>query len=477
MPQPPGPPDEPRVDYPALRREFRGVWVATVTNIDWPSRRGLASGMQQAEATALLDQARALNLNAVVLQVRPSCDAFYPSRLEPWSEYLSGQSGRGPQPAYDPLAFWIDEAHRRGLELHAWFNPYRAALPSAGPLSAAHIVKRRPDLVRAYGAYFWLDPGEPEVAEHTTSVVLDVVTRYDIDGVHLDDYFYPYKSYANGADFPDDVSYRKYQAGGGTLRRADWRRQNVNQLVAGLYAAIKERRPQVKFGISPFGIWRPGYPPGIQGLSAYDELYADARLWLNQGWVDYFSPQLYWRIDQAAQSYTALLDWWLGENHKGVHLWPGNNASLPAQEIAAQLQATRARRGATGNIHYNMRALATDRGGLATLLRMGPYREPALVPPSPWLGEQIPPAPAATAARGGRPGEVVLTLQAPQAFLFVVHLQEGAGWRTRVVPAEGGAGTVTLADLPAGRPVVGISAVDRLGNEGPKIRVELEVPL
>jgi len=280
-----------------LPREFRGVWVASVGNIDWPSRPGLPVEQQQAELIRILDTAVALGLNAVIFQVRPAADALYVSPLEPWSEYLTGTMGQPPQPLYDPLEFAIREAHLRGLELHAWFNPYRARHPSGrSPISPDHLSRTRPDLVKRYGTHLWMDPGEPEVQDRTVEVIVDVVRRYDIDGVHIDDYFYPYQERNRSGRliaFPDDESYRRYRAVGGDLPRDDWRRENVNTLVARLYREIKEAKRWVKFGISPFGIWRPGYPPSVQGLDAYGTFFAEARKWLANGCVDYFSPQLY----------------------------------------------------------------------------------------------------------------------------------------------------------------------------------------
>jgi uncharacterized lipoprotein YddW (UPF0748 family) len=226
---------------PTLAREFRAAWVATVDNIDWPSKKGLSTEQQQAELIALLDKSEAIGLNAIIFQVRPAADALYESKIEPWSEYLTGTQGQAPQPFWDPLAFAVKEAHKRGLELHAWFNPYRARHPSAkGPLATSHIARQHPELVKKYGTQLWMDPGEPAVRAQTLKVVLDVVKRYDIDGVHLDDYFYPYKEkQANGTtDFPDDPSWKRYQKAGGTLDRDDWRRQNVNQLIEELHAAI-----------------------------------------------------------------------------------------------------------------------------------------------------------------------------------------------------------------------------------------------
>src|SRR6185437_4058133 len=272
---------------PAPEREFRGVWIATVANIDWPSKPGLSTAQQKAELISLLNHAEQLKLNAVIFQVRPACDAMYVSKIEPWSEYLTGVMGKPPEPFYDPLAFAIAEAHKRGMELHAWFNPYRALHKShIGNIAPNHISKTHRELVRSYGEYLWLDPGEPAVQEYSLPVVMDVVKRYDIDGVQFDDYFYPDPSNNGNRDFPDETSWKKY-------------------------------------GVAPFGIWRPGDPPQITGTDAYNKYYADSRKWLVDGWVDYFSPQLYWRIEPKEQSFPVLLNWWAQQNIKHRNLWPG----------------------------------------------------------------------------------------------------------------------------------------------------------
>jgi uncharacterized lipoprotein YddW (UPF0748 family) len=395
-------------DFPVrVRREFRGVWVASVANIDWPSRPGLSIAAQQRELLVILDKARKLRLNAVVFQVRPACDALYKSDLEPWSEYLTGMQGKAPEPYYDPLEFAITEAHRRGLELHAWFNPYRAWHSTAKSTPAPdHIQYRKPELVRAYGKSLWLDPAEPAVREHSRAVIRDVVRRYDVDGIHLDDYFYPYKEKdAAGTvlDFPDTPAWDKYVRGGGKLSRDDWRRESVDTFIRELYTDIKAEKRHVRFGISPFGIWRPGNPATIKGLDSYAELYADSRKWLENGWLDYFTPQLYWKIDPPAQSYPVLLSWWAAQNGKARHLWPGNFTSRaagsgenawPTTEIAAQIEATRAQTGATGNVHFSMKALLREgTGSLADALANGVYAQPALVPASPWLEDKMPDAP------------------------------------------------------------------------------------
>ncbi|MFO1225457.1 glycoside hydrolase family 10 protein [Roseateles sp.] len=384
----------------APAREWRAAWVATVANIDWPSKAGLSPEQQQAEIRSLCDTAARIGLNALLLQVRTSCDAFYESNLEPWSEYLTGTQGQ--HPGYDPLAVWLREARARGLELHAWINPYRARQSRArGPAAASHLSRRRPEWVKTYGDQLWVDPGEPAAAEHLLAVVRDLLGRYAVDGLHLDDYFYPYPTTAAAAssafaptaaalagtsqaeiDFPDGPSWQAYVMAGGTLTRADWRRDNVNRLVKQLYAVVKEVRPAAKFGISPFGLPRPdNRPAGITGFSQYDKLYADVELWLREGWMDYLAPQLYWPRAQAAQAFEVLLQTWQGLNPRGIPLHPGVftsriDASLQSwqpDEIAGQIDSIRRLSPGSGHIHFSLVALAQNRKGVAELLRERHY--------------------------------------------------------------------------------------------------------
>ena len=353
-------------------RQMRGVWVATVNNIDWPSRRDLTPEQQRAELIAMFDRFKAVGLNAVFLQVRPACDAIYPSAIEPWSEYLTGTMGVAPEPPYDPLAFAIAEAHARGLELHAWFNPYRARHPTGtSEIAANHVARRNPERVREYGKHLWLDPGDDDARRESLEVVRDVITRYDVDGVHLDDYFYPYPE--NDQDFPDETTWQRYVAGGGTLDRNDWRRDNVNRFIRELYQMAKATRPSVHVSISPFGIWRPGHPQQIAGFDAYDKLYADSRLWLQRGWLDTLVPQLYWPIDKREQSFPVLLDWWTDQNKLGRGLVVGMSISrvgktITAEEIARQLAVVRKEQGAAGFILFSAKALMDNRGGVGDVV-------------------------------------------------------------------------------------------------------------
>ncbi|CAN5818661.1 hypothetical protein BH23ACT11_BH23ACT11_04260 [soil metagenome] len=472
-----------------MQREFRGAWIATVANIDWPSRPGLSTAQQQAELRALLDRAAVLNLNAIVFQIRPHTDALYASPYEPWSEYLTGKQGRAPEPFYDPLAFAVEEAHRRGLELHAWFNPYRAHHPAAqSAISEDHISRTRPELVREYGDYLWLDPGLPEVVDYSLSVVLDVVRRYDIDGVHFDDYFYPYPirdDEGRRVEFPDSLSWAQALQAGVTLSRDDWRRQNVDRFVERLYQEVKAEKPWVKVGISPFGIWRPGHPEGVRGFDAYQEIYADARKWQQAGWLDYFAPQLYWRIASEGQPYQPLLDWWVEQNTAGRHLWPGNYASRvgfdvgadPAwepEELAQQVRITRSQPGATGNVMFSMKWLRDADADLGATLGGAVYAEPALVPASPWLGIEHPGEPAVAIEWAGERAALTMMPGSGQpVWLWVVRARYGAEWAVNVVP--GWRQSHPLDAGPSGRlpDEVVVSAISRLGNEGPSARAML----
>ena len=275
--------------------EFRGVWVATVENIDWPSKRGLSNEDQKREFIALLDLHQKNGMNAIIMQVRPSGDAIYPSTLEPWSEYLMGKQGLPPSPFYDPLEFMVQETHKRGMEFHAWINPYRAVFNiKKSSIAPSHISRLHPEWFLTYGDKKYFNPGLPQVWQHTNRIVRDLVTRYDIDAIHMDDYFYPYR--IAGKEFPDEKTYQQNKRG---LSKEDWRRSNCDTIVKQLYATIHQIKPAVQFGISPFGIWRNKSqdPRGSEtkgGQTNYDDLYADILLWLEKGWVDYIAPQIYW---------------------------------------------------------------------------------------------------------------------------------------------------------------------------------------
>jgi uncharacterized lipoprotein YddW (UPF0748 family) len=459
---------------PALAREFRGLWVATYQNIDWPSRPGLDAGHQKAELIAILDRAVLLHLNAIVLQVRPCCDALYDSKLEPWSAFLTGKMGAAPKPYYDPLAFAVAECHQRGLELHAWFNPFRArARGDKTPAARNYITNTHPELVRAAGDVLMLDPGDPRSRGWSLGVIMDVVRRYDIDGVHLDDYFYPYpvKDVYKPADFPDEALWQRYLKGGGKLSRGDWRRDNINTFVRLVYASIKKEKPWVKFGISPFGIWRPGQPAGITAaLDAYEAIYADSRAWLANGWVDYLSPQLYWPTDEKEHSFAALLQWWSGQNPQRRHLWPGMKVfgwpglkGTPAEEMAAEIELTRRQPGASGDVLWRAGFLMRNGNGVpAALARI--YAAPALVPASPWLGGLPAGKPLLIPRKTGR--EISLTWKpagGEPVWQWLVQEKFGENWRTEILPAAQTSRIFTAGGGQALPQTVAITAVTRVG--------------
>lgn len=364
-------------------QEFRAAWVATVFNLDWPSRPGLPATEQKAQLRAMLDRAQQLKLNAILLQVRSVSDACYSSSKEPWSEFLSGK--QGADPGYDPLAFAISEAHARGIELHAWFNPFRAGTKSAGSYASNHVTHTHPEWIRRYAGQLWIDPGEPAARRYILDVILDVVRRYNIDGVHIDDYFYPYP--VGGAQFPDDPSWQRYGASTG-MNRGDWRRENINKFVETMYREVKSAKSSVRVGISPFGIWRPGVPPTTTaGLDSFGMLFADSRHWLSEGWCDYLAPQLYWGIEPAKQSFPALLAWWRQQSH-GKPIWPGIateriGKSRPATEMSRQIALTRQGDlggNAPGHIHWSMKSLMRNLGGVNEVLLRDVYSDRAELP-------------------------------------------------------------------------------------------------
>jgi uncharacterized lipoprotein YddW (UPF0748 family) len=456
--------ESPSPKPPDPRREFRGAWVATVANINWPSKPGLSVSDQRVELLAILDTAEHLNLNAVLLQVRPACDALYKSDLEPWSEYVTGAMGKAPQPFYDPLEFAVDAAHRRGLELHAWFNPFRALHHSSkSPIAPNHISKLRPDLIHRYGGYLWLDPGEPAAREHSLKVILDVVRRYDIDGVHFDDYFYPYPekdSRGGNLPFPDSSAWKKH---GGGMARDEWRRRNVDEFVQQVQTSVHKAKPWVQFGISPFGIWRPGNPKSVVGLDAYGSLYADARKWLRSGWVDYLMPQLYWSIDSPGQSFPVLLEWWEDQNIRKRHLWAGLNTVKVGEawteaELVNQIKLTR-QFGLDGAVHYNIGELQKN-PSLARQLKAGVYAAPALTPANPWLDASPPPQPRLKCAETNGFSATWIPGEGEKAWRWVLQTRTNTTWKTVLLPASAREFSFRN-DKPN---AVALRAVDRCGN-------------
>ncbi len=464
--------DAVKVNLPELKREFRAAWIASVANINWPSKNSLTTEQQKAEAIQLLDLLKSINFNAVILQVRPSADALYKSSFEPWSYFLTGNIGKAPNPYYDPLEFWVEEAHKRGLELHVWLNPYRAHHSNGGSVTSESMVKKSPDnVVRLKNGMYWFDPTSKKTQDQASAVIKDLVKRYDIDAIHIDDYFYPYKEYNGGKDFPDDKSWNAYKNSGGNLTRADWRRDNVNKFIERVYHEIHNEKDYVKFGISPFGIWKPGYPVGITGTSQYDDLYADAKLWLNKGWVDYFSPQLYWPIDSKGQSYPALLQWWRDENTKERHLWPGintvtNKVPDPVTEIKRELEINRKTlSGDVGEIHWSIAGISKNYS-MQQMLKNGPYKEQALIPKSSWLKTIPLTKPKLKYTSSGNQAVVNWVENQPKAaFLWVIYAKYGDIWKTEILDLSTTHKTLPKTENGKSLNIIAIKAIDRLGNE------------
>lgn len=470
---------------PQAQREFRAAWVATVANINWPSKPGLPVDKQKEEAIGLLDFLQSHNFNAVVLQVRPQADALYKSGLEPWSYYLTGAQGKAPEPFYDPLEFWVKEAHDRGIELHVWLNPYRAHHKDGKEISDQSIVKKHPELVvHLKEGYWWMDPARKEVQDITNAVVMDLVKRYDIDGVHMDDYFYPYPSYNGNADFPDTASWKLYQKSGGKLSRGDWRRDAVNKLIERMYKNIKAEKPWVKFGLSPFGIWRPGYPESIEGFDQYDQLYADAKLWLNKGWVDYFSPQIYWQVNRYPQSFPVLLGWWGGENKMNRHLWPGisvgrDSTDKNIDETLNQIMIDRGMQPQSkGVIHWSISSVTRNQRLADTLIK-SVYKKQALVPASPWLDKQAPLPPVVSTLSENDLWKISWTHpDEKDVFCWVVYNKYNNRWSYNIV--TGNERSLSMKKIIGENPqqqvlnTVIVTAVDRTGNESKKIEVSVK---
>ncbi|WP_335975520.1 glycoside hydrolase family 10 protein [Streptomyces sp. CA2R106] len=354
------------------RRELRGMWIATVANTDWPSAPGLSPQAQRAELTGLLDLAVERRLNAVMVQVRPTADAFWPSPYEPWSQYLTGTQGRDP--GWDPLGTAVHEAHRRGLEVHAWFNPYRVAMTDdPGTLAPTHPARLHPEWVLPYGGKLYYDPGQPQVRRFVEDAMLDAVRRYPVDAVHFDDYFYPYP--VAGQTFADDASYARY--GAGFPDRDAWRRHNTDLLVREMAARIKQVRPGTQYGISPFGVWRnaatdPLGSATAAGVQTYDDLHADTRGWVERGWLDYIAPQVYWNIGFAAADYAVLVPWWSdvvagtrARLYVGEALYKAGAAGQPAAwqdpaELSRHLAFDAGYPQVRGNIYFSATQVGAD---------------------------------------------------------------------------------------------------------------------
>lgn len=375
--------------------EFRGVWVATVVNIDFPSSKNLSTQQQKDEFIKLLDMHKRNGMNAVIVQIRPASDAFYPSQYEPWSEYLTGKQGQPPSPYYDPLKFMIAETHKRGMEFHAWMNPYRAEFKiGKSSVSPTHITRRHPEWFIDYGGVKYFDPGNKDAQQFVVSIVRDVVKRYDIDAIHFDDYFYPYR--IAGKEFNDQSSFVKY---GNGMSRDDWRRSNVDSIIVHLSKAIKEENKYCQFGISPFGVWRniDKDPEGSNtkaGQTNYDDLYANILLWLKMKWIDYVVPQLYWEINHKVVGFEVLADWWARHTYgRQLYIGQGIYRALESRsyawknknELPNQINFLRKYPQIQGSVFFSSSTFSSNPNGWNDSLRNNYYKYPALPPPMPWI--------------------------------------------------------------------------------------------
>jgi uncharacterized lipoprotein YddW (UPF0748 family) len=424
------------------KRELRAVWIATVANIDWPSRKDLSPVVQQEEYRYILAEQKKNGMNAVVVQVRPAADAFYRKSREPWSMWLTGKQGQAPNPPYDPLEFMVDESHRHGMEFHAWFNPYRATFDTvAGNIAPDHITQTRPELFLTYGGKKLFNPGLPEVRAYITQVILDVVRGYDVDAVHFDDYFYPYA--IAGDTLRDDNDFQMY--GAGFTNKNDWRRHNVNLLIQMVSDSLKGVKPWVKFGISPFGVWRNRAedPTGSDtrgGQTSYTHLYADSRGWLERGWIDYIVPQIYFSTGHKQVNYASLLDWWT-KNSFGRHLYVGqgtykvardrDSAWFDPTQTGAQIRLNRTYPQVHGSMFFSSKSVMRNPLAVQDSLRSSLYAAPALVPVMAWKDSIPPRAPASLKVRSDRSG-IWLSWKTPPpaadgdtARYYVIYRSEG----------------------------------------------------
>lgn len=472
-------------------REMRAVWIASVYNLDWPSKKGLPAAEQKQEFIRLLDEIKAMNMNAVIMQIKPTADAFYPSAYGPWSEYLTGTQGKDP--GYDPLEFMIEEAHKRGLEFHAWFNPYRITMnhTDLSRLSADHPAREHPDWTIAYGNQLYYNPGIPETQDFIVSGIEEVVKNYDIDAVHMDDYFYPYK--IAGVSFPDQETYETYGKKAFT-HIEDWRRDNVNQLVKQINNTIKKEKPYVKFGISPFGVWRnikddPTGSNTTAGMTNYDDLYADTREWIQQHDIDYVTPQIYWSIGFQAADYDVLTKWWSNEvKGEPVHLYIGqaaykiNQNSDPAwsdpEEYFRQIELNRQSQLVQGSMHFSLKDINRNPLNVKNRLIEESYRKPALIPEMPWLHQKAPKKPIIQSVKKTSDGASLQIKNDPHStvsYYAVYRLtNKGTYELLQTVRKEKDAIT-TIKDLPVNQKKMDtykITALNRLHHESkPSTRI------
>ena len=478
-------------DTPALKREMRGVWISTHLSLDWPNRTQTPA-QQRAALAAILDHNKATGMNAAFFQVRSQADAMYPSDLEPWSYYLTNNQGSAPAPYWDPLQFAIEETHKRGLEFHAWINPYRAVANTANQSNTAqyaanHVSRTHPEWMLTVGSVKILNPGLPEVRDHVVNVIMDIVNRYDVDGIHFDDYFYP------TGTINDDAAYNADPRGfpNTTAGRADWRRDNINLLIERVNASIAQAKPWVKFGVSPSGIYRSSTDPAIGSPTSagasqhYSAMFADSRKWIAQGWVDYLTPQVYWYIGQTGSDYKLLVPWW-NDNAYERHIYigladykMGTTGWTDPNQIANQIAMNRAHQNVYGQIHFRHAFLAANPLNYRTNLRQDTYARPALLPSMAWKGTLAPAAPGALVSSPGTDNAVVLSwTRPPQASDEFEKVRRFAIYRSqqREMDIEAGENLLAVTDTdeesftdtsaaPGQYYYYTVTALNRLSNE------------
>jgi uncharacterized lipoprotein YddW (UPF0748 family) len=466
--------------------EFRAAWIATVGNIDWPSRGNYNSNAQKQEFIDLLDMHKRNGMNAVIVQIRPATDAFYPSQFEPWSEWLTGKQGRPPSPYYDPLQFMIKETHKRGMEFHAWCNPYRAEFNiGSSSISATHISRIHPEWFLKYGDKRYFDPGNKEGQQFVVQVIQDIVRRYDVDGMHFDDYFYPYR--IAGKEFPDNNSYKRY---GNGMAKDDWRRSNTDSIIVKLSHAIKAEKKHCRFGISPFGVWRnqdkdPEGSATTAGVTNYDDLYADILLWLKNGWIDYVAPQLYWEFGHKAAAYEVLLDWWSKHTY-GRHCYIGlgiyragsNSVWKDSTLLPRQIAALRNTPNIQGAIYFSSKSFVKNPNGWSDSLQNNYYKYPALIPPMEWIDNPIPEAPQLKVSTNPSSHSIQVEIidcnSSSRTKSFVVY---GFGTKSKqhdrlnpdnilqIIPSSGGLITINVPKAGESFKQIAVTCIDSANNE------------
>jgi uncharacterized lipoprotein YddW (UPF0748 family) len=462
-------------------QEFRAVWIATVDNIDWPSRGNYNSDSQKAEFIRILDMHQQNGINAVIVQVRPATDAFYPSPYEPWSEWLTGKQGAPPSPYYDPLQFMIEETHKRGMEFHAWCNPYRAVFNiNKSSISPTHISRMHPEWFITYGDKRYFDPGHKDAQEFVVNVIRDMVKRYDVDAVHFDDYFYPYR--IAGKEFGDDNTFVQYNNG---RTRDNWRRSNVDSIIVKLSRAIKEEKPNCRFGISPFGIWRNKSqdPEGSDtqgGQTNYDDLYADILLWLKKSWIDYVAPQIYFEFGHPRAAYETLLDWWSKHTY-GKHCYVGlgiykagsSTAWKDRSQLPRQIEALRNTPNVQGMIFFSSKSFNNNPNGWSDSLRLVYFKEPASIPPMDWIIAQKPVKPdvkmvGSSSYANFTEFSIINQEQNSEAKNFIVYKFSGQNRSKsifKIIPAASGQAKLIIPQFSDASATYGISVVNKDNTE------------